>query len=295
MDGSEKLEPVVIHSEPKAIEGTQIPVRLYSNSQAWMTGANFTDWLQAFNLLMKGRRVLLLVDNAPCHGTTEVQLSNVRVYFLPPNTPAHLQPMQAGIIQQFKIQLKALGVQWLLDHQHSTGRLENGEGKMGLLTAVKHIVQSWQHVAPHTISTYWAHTGIVSGGMVALLQQQNVPKIPLDMTLLDKIIAVFGPDEPMTAMEYISADENAPEWVPLSEELPPAPRSRRATLSLREDVNTENSSDDQAEVKSLSHRDALAAAIELSAYAFANGIDSPDLQQVIQFARTHCRRSGRQM
>ncbi|EGZ09824.1 hypothetical protein PHYSODRAFT_410770, partial [Phytophthora sojae] len=115
MDGSEKLEPVVIHSEQNGLDGTQIPVRHYANAQAWMTGDNFTDWLQAFNALMKDRHVLLLVDNAPCHGTTEFELSNVRVYFLPPNTPSHLQPMRAGIIQQFKIHVKALGVQRILD------------------------------------------------------------------------------------------------------------------------------------------------------------------------------------
>ncbi|KAE8883601.1 hypothetical protein PF005_g25222 [Phytophthora fragariae] len=290
MDGSEKLEPVVIHSDQNGVEGTQIPVRLYANPQAWMTGGNFTDWLQAFNALMKDRHVLLLVDNAPCHGTTEVQLSNVRVYFLPPNTPDYLQPMRAGIIQQFKIHVKALGVQWILDHQRSIGgNSGNVEAKMGLLAAVKNIVQSWQHVSPDMIRNCWAHTGIVSGDTVVLLQQQNVPKFPIDTSILDRIIAMVEPNEPMTGLEYISAEENVPEWVPFSEELPPAPRSRRATHRLQDDGDMEDKDNDLTEVKSLSHGDALAAAIQLSAYAFANGIDAPDLQRVIEFARARCR------
>ncbi|KAG6621279.1 CENP-b protein 1 [Phytophthora cinnamomi] len=292
MDGSEKLEPVVIHSEQNGVEGTQIPVRLYANAQAWMTGDNFTDWLHAFNALMKDRHVLLLVDNAPCHGTTEIELSNVRVHFLPPSTPAHLQPMRAGIIQQFKVHVKALGVQWMLDHRRSGGNLGDTEAKMGLLTAVKHIVQSWQHVATHFISNCWAHTGIVSGDTLALLPQHNVPKIPLDTTMLDRIIALVDPSEPMTGVEYINAEKNVPEWMPLSEELPPAPRSRRATHPQHECDGMVEKDDDRTEVKSLSHGDALAAAIQLSAYAFANGIDAPDLQRVIEFARVRCRGSG---
>lgn len=238
---------------------------------------------------MKDRHVLLLVDNAPCHGTTEFELSNVRVYFLPPNTPSHLQPMRAGIIQQFKIHVKALGVQRILDHQRSTRNLGNGEAKMGLLTAVKHIVQSWQHMPPPFIRNCWAHTGIVSGDTVLLIQQQNVPKIPVDTSILDRIIAMVEPNEPMTGLEYINAEENVPEWMPFSEELPPAPRSRRATHTLQEHDESEEKNDEQSEVKSLSHGDALAAAIQLSAYAFANGIDAPDLQRVIEFARMRCR------
>ena len=49
------------------------------------------------------RKILLLVDNAPMHIIDEnVSLTNVAVHFLPPNTTAHLQPCDAGIINSFK-------------------------------------------------------------------------------------------------------------------------------------------------------------------------------------------------
>ena len=64
------------------------------------------------------KHILLLIDNAPSHvdpgsildeqpeGYNEIndlRLTNIKIYFLPPNTTAHLQPMDAGIINNFKV------------------------------------------------------------------------------------------------------------------------------------------------------------------------------------------------
>jgi len=57
----------------------------------------------------QNRKILLLADNAPTHLLDEtVQLSNINVRFLPPNTTAHLQPLDAGIINSFKVKKQLL-------------------------------------------------------------------------------------------------------------------------------------------------------------------------------------------
>jgi hypothetical protein len=80
-------------------------------------------WLYRINCIFRSedRKILLLVDNAPSHtknsfndeesAETDVTeeslgLSNIRVEYLPPNTTAHLQPMDAGIIRSFKSKYK---------------------------------------------------------------------------------------------------------------------------------------------------------------------------------------------
>ena len=103
MDGSEKLNPVVINKylNPRCFKGvniSELPVRYYANSKAWMTGLVYSDWLKSFNLKMCGRKVLLLVDNAPTH--VDIELSNVHVHFLPPNTTSHLQPLDVRFIHR---------------------------------------------------------------------------------------------------------------------------------------------------------------------------------------------------
>ncbi|CAB4422557.1 unnamed protein product [Rhizophagus irregularis] len=58
---------------------------------------------------LRRRKILLLVDNAPVHVINEnVNLTNVAVHFLPPNTTAHLQLCDAGIINSFKAQYQKL-------------------------------------------------------------------------------------------------------------------------------------------------------------------------------------------
>ena len=52
----------------------------------------------------QNRKILLLADNAPTHLLNEsIQLPNINVHFLPPNTTDHLQPLDAGIINSFKV------------------------------------------------------------------------------------------------------------------------------------------------------------------------------------------------
>jgi len=54
----------------------------------------------------QNHKILLLADNAPTHLMDEtILLSNIKVHFLSPNTTAHLQPLDAGIINSFKVSI----------------------------------------------------------------------------------------------------------------------------------------------------------------------------------------------
>ena len=83
-------------------------------------------WLKHINeeFRNKNRHVLLLVDNASSHslndGETFVQLSNITLQYLPPNTTSHLQPMDAGIIKSFKAKYKHLYC-WHILRQFESG------------------------------------------------------------------------------------------------------------------------------------------------------------------------------
>jgi hypothetical protein len=53
---------------------------------------------------LKERNILFLVDNTPIHALYEgMELTNIKIEFLPPNTIAHLQPYDKGIINSFKV------------------------------------------------------------------------------------------------------------------------------------------------------------------------------------------------
>jgi hypothetical protein len=66
----------------------------------------FQAWIRLFNREMQKmqRNILLLVDNVSSHQLEEgEELSNIKLYFLPPNTTSHLQPIDQGIIRSFKV------------------------------------------------------------------------------------------------------------------------------------------------------------------------------------------------
>jgi len=109
--GSEKLKPLFIHTyqNPRALKDKkkeELPVDYYWNSTAWMQVSIWNEYLKKLNVQMQSqnRKILLLVDNAPVHIINEDNnLTNVTIYFLPPNTTSHLQPCDAGIINSFKV------------------------------------------------------------------------------------------------------------------------------------------------------------------------------------------------
>uniref|UniRef100_H3GEU1 DDE-1 domain-containing protein n=1 Tax=Phytophthora ramorum TaxID=164328 RepID=H3GEU1_PHYRM len=77
-----------------------------SNKKTWMTGLLFREWLLDLDhdMRAKGRRIILLLDNAPSHHLGDI--------FLPPNTTAFLQPMDAGIIAAFKRAYRGKQLRW---------------------------------------------------------------------------------------------------------------------------------------------------------------------------------------
>ena len=67
-----------------------------------MTKEIFEVWIDGFNLKMRAqsRTVALILDN--CSGHIVASRSNVQLFFLPPNTTAVSQPLDAGVIKVFK-------------------------------------------------------------------------------------------------------------------------------------------------------------------------------------------------
>jgi len=116
MDGRDKLKPIVVGKalNPRCFavwrrnpNTNPMPVDYYSNRKAWMNGDLWAQILGTWNakLVAKDRKILLLVDNASCH--THMDLSNINLQFLPPNTTTKLQPLDQGIILSVKTHYKS--------------------------------------------------------------------------------------------------------------------------------------------------------------------------------------------
>ena len=92
--------------EVRRFDKAQLPVDYYSQKKAWMNGEIMESILTKLNhrLSSSSRSILLFMDNAGCHPEDlKTKFSNIKVCFLPANTTSKLQPLDLGIIQNFKV------------------------------------------------------------------------------------------------------------------------------------------------------------------------------------------------
>ena len=158
------MKPLVIgkSNKPRCFSGLsvdQLPVTYRANKSAWMTSYLYEEWLRNFDRQMKGRKVLLFVDNAPSHSA--VLLKNVTVKNFPANTTSMCQPMDQGIIQSLKLKYRQRQL------QHVVNIMDSKPGKSGpellkeisILDAIYWIARSWSQVEESTISKCFRKCG----------------------------------------------------------------------------------------------------------------------------------------
>ena len=73
-----------------------------------MTGYIFEQWLKKWDntLRSKKRKICLLIDNCSAHSKS-VSLTNIVLNFFPANTTSKMQPMDMGVIKNWKAHYKS--------------------------------------------------------------------------------------------------------------------------------------------------------------------------------------------
>ncbi|KAL4103217.1 hypothetical protein QTP88_010050 [Uroleucon formosanum] len=104
MTGTDKIKPLLIgkSAKPRCFKGIKTyPLDYESNKKAWMTSALFEKWLSNFDkkMSLKGKKVLLLIDNCTAHNTKK-KFNSIKIEFLPPNTTSQLQPMDQENVEK---------------------------------------------------------------------------------------------------------------------------------------------------------------------------------------------------
>ncbi|NXJ36515.1 TIGD3 protein, partial [Ciconia maguari] len=154
-DGSEKapLWAVGESPRPRCLQGVnlgQMPWSYHAGSLAGMTAPVFAEWLRGFNEGMRrqGKSVLLLLTKHEAH--PYLQLSNVRMVFVPPAT-ALAQPLDRGIANDLKGHYRRRLLRWL--------PVERGTAQPTLLDALHMLAQAWGDVRPGLIASCFHAAG----------------------------------------------------------------------------------------------------------------------------------------
>ncbi|CAF3934434.1 unnamed protein product, partial [Adineta steineri] len=138
----------------------QLPVTYRSNRTSWMTAALFDEFLQNLNntMIKQKRKILLFIDHAPCHNS-DAQYSNITIKFFPPNTTSRLQPLDQGIIKNFKCYYR----QQLVKHVISRCAVANSPDDIIItaLDAIHWTKSAWEAVTQSTIINTFRKAGFL--------------------------------------------------------------------------------------------------------------------------------------
>ena len=119
-----------------------------------MTSTIFKTWVRKLDLKMKSsNRKIVLVDNCTAHPVVH-GLTNIRLVFLPLNTTAKIQHMDAGVIRCLKAHYrKSLAKMCLLAFEGKK------EFKVDVLEAMKLLNQAWSSVSEKSIQNCFMKVG----------------------------------------------------------------------------------------------------------------------------------------
>ncbi|XP_049302022.1 tigger transposable element-derived protein 6-like [Bactrocera dorsalis] len=146
----------------KHVPIAKLPVDWKSNKKAWMTREVMSEWLQQFNRRMKAqnRKIILFLNNAASH-PNELDLTNIKICFLPPNTTSVSQPLDQGIIQNFKTLYRSLVLKHLITKIGDTSSASELSKSINVLEAVYFIKASWDKVEATTIRNCFRKAGFL--------------------------------------------------------------------------------------------------------------------------------------
>ena len=137
-----------------------LPVTYRANKKARITSEIFNQWLSEWNsrLQRQSRRILLLIDNCPAHKLIG-NYTNIDIHFLPANTTSVLQPMDQGIIKNFKFYYRRCLVnRYIAAIENRQG---NDEIKISVRDAVDMSTMAWNEVKVSTIANCFRKAGFV--------------------------------------------------------------------------------------------------------------------------------------
>lgn len=116
-----------------------------------MTSQLFEEEVRKWDSELKGRKILLLVDNCPAHPFIS-NLQNIELAFLPPNTTSVLQPMDQSVIKSLKGHYRRKLLMELVESE--------GKTTVNMLQAINFLSKAWEDVTPTTIQHSFRHAGL---------------------------------------------------------------------------------------------------------------------------------------
>ncbi|RDW84504.1 hypothetical protein BP6252_02094 [Coleophoma cylindrospora] len=224
------------------------------NKKAWMNSVIMSEWLQAFySHVGFTRQVLLTMDNFSAHYTA-LEISppppNIRICWLPANSTSRFQPLNQGIIQNFKALYKR---QWLAFTLESYEANIDPQLGMNIRLAIRWILRSWNNeVTNTTIYNCFRRSTLVSTSLAL-----STPILPPGISeLYNQVIKTGNIQDSMAINNFLNpSDENED-----GEDIEASPDSiLQGIIDEHLGVPATNEEDDEETLSQYTSKDALQA------------------------------------
>ena len=95
---------------------------------------------------------MLFMDNTPCHPESlSERYSTIKVVFLPKNTTSRLQPLDAGIIRNFKLKYRKKLLKFVISRINDNVKATDIIQEVDVLKAISWIKSAWDEVSEEAI------------------------------------------------------------------------------------------------------------------------------------------------
>ncbi|KAE9540952.1 hypothetical protein AGLY_004197 [Aphis glycines] len=266
MSGTEKRKIMVIgkSKNPRCFKNIKrLPVTYKANKSAWMTSILFEEEIRKWDAELKGRKVLLLVDNCPAHPNLS-NLMNIEMIFFPANTTSILQPMDQSVIKSLKGHYRKKILMEIIE--------SDGNASINMLDAVNFLSKAWEEVTAETIRHSFRHAGLRSFANA----EEEIEQFENEDDTLSEWITQFNTPHTFTPEDlqnYVEIDENLVTTISLTDE-----EILNAVTKGEEEQKEDEEEAQPDEVVIPSIQQALDAAKLLEKYLLFNE-DDPKLSQ----------------
>ena len=213
-----KEKPIVIWKADnprclKKFDKALLPVDYYSQKKAWMDGEIMESILTKLNcrLSSNSRSILLMMDSAGCHPKDlKTKFSNLKVCFLPANTTSKLQPLDLGIIQNFKVHYRSLFLRYVLAKIDECDSASEVNKSVNVLVAIRWVAMAWSQVEEETVRKCFRKAGVLNSDMAVVERDEDDPFAEADecvalQSLIDK---TMSENEACLLEEYVNGDKD---------------------------------------------------------------------------------------
>ncbi|XP_054724765.1 tigger transposable element-derived protein 4-like [Uloborus diversus] len=260
----------------KNINPKTLSVQWYFNRKAWMTQNIMIEWLTALDdkMCKTNRKILLFLDNCRAH-PQNLKLKAVKLVFFPPNATSVLQPLDQGIIQNFKVGYRKLFLRHVISQASSENSAQLAKS-VNVLNAIQWITKAVSSISKSCVQNCFKKAGFKIQGVI--VNESNNEE-----NELSELARVTGCDIPIN--DYIAIDENLC-TDDTNEDITAfiSEKIEDAGGSLPEDLeSSEEEEEPEEDCKIKNYSDALRHITQLQKFMLING-DSEGLGLISDFS-----------